>query len=322
MKNIFFFLFIILIISCNKEFNPNHFQGDWINNNGSLTSLPTITFKNDSVYFSDLYTYTSRAKFKIEKNKITYFLKKDTLIHEINFTPKDSTLFINKVKYSYYDGKYNKSYFTDYELINIAKLGTITTDSLSRFDAGFHLFKDKSRVTKLKLNETITSDFNELQNFHYDIHFDLPITVIYLGKDVKLIELIKCYYQWVRGKRTSMLITNYDFKTNTYNGLLDRFYFWNSQIDFYSNEKKEPYYPSLLEDNREFYLKKHNPKIIIINSHLDSRLLKSINKDHNYLISLNPKMNLKTYILIKQKVSEIIKKGIVIRTEFNLPPLN
>ena len=98
MKNTLYFLFIIIIISCNKEFNPYKYKGTWININDdySISSYPSITFRNDSIYLEDIYSYVLKGKFKIFKNEITYYFNNDTICNKFYFNHKDSTILVGK----------------------------------------------------------------------------------------------------------------------------------------------------------------------------------------------------------------------------------
>ncbi|RKF05346.1 hypothetical protein C8N26_0004 [Tenacibaculum lutimaris] len=318
MRKLIYFLFILGLTSCKKEFNPDNFKGVWMNIDKDSSSyyLPSLTFKNDSVYLEDIYTYVSKGKFKILKNKITYYLKKDTLVYNFSFNNKDSTILINNNKYGFWDGYSYNDKLISYDLIDIKNLGLITIDSLVRFDGGFHMFKNSSGVTTLKLNDKITSDFNEIRRFVFDSLFDIPVPVIYIGDRIKTSDLINSYFQ-LGNIRAALLITNYDPKTNLYNGYLDKFQFWDSQIEKYYNYKIPNKVPELL--SREKYFKKFSPSLIEINTKKDIVKLGSLKAHNFYLISINPEIDLKSYLLLKQQLLDIKKeKGIKIRTEFNL----
>ena len=317
MRKLIYFLFILGLTSCKKEFNPDNFKGVWMNIDKDSSSyyLPSLTFKNDSVYLEDIYTYVSKGKFKIFKNKITYYLKKDTLVYNFSFNNKDSTILINNNKYGFWDGYSYNDKLISYDLIDIKNLGLITIDSLVRFDGGFHMFKNSSGVTTLKLNDKITSDFNEIRRFVFDSLFDIPVPVIYIGDRIKTSDLINSYFQ-LGNIRAALLITNYDPKTNLYNGYLDKFQFWDSQIGKYYNYKIPNKVPELL--SREKYFKKFSPSLIEINTKKDIEKLNTLKVQSNYLISINPQIDIESYFLLKKQLSGVSKKkDIKLRTEFN-----
>lgn len=321
MKKIALLLIITSFSACHEKFEPHKFNGTWLNidNDGSFSNLPSIIFKNDSAYFSDIYTYTSKAKYQIRNNKITFLFKNDTITQNLKFQRKDSALYIGNHKYNFWEGHYDSIDFINYDLIGIEKPGKISTDSLKRFDGGFHLFKDNSGVTKLKLDEEITPNFNKLLHYDYDIHFDLPITIIYVGKKIKLLDLIESYkYLNLYSKRCAMIITNYNFKTNSYNGFIDTFNFWQEQITPLLKVNKIPKIPFLPEDNKSLFKKIYTPQLITINRKEDFKLL-NVLENNNLLISINPNLDLKDYFELKQLIQAIKKdRKIKVRTEFIL----
>lgn len=318
MRRLIYFLFLLGLTSCKKEFNPDNFKGVWMNidKKNSSYRLPSLTFKNDSVYLEDIYTYVTKGKFKILKNKITYYLKKDTLVYNFSFNNKDSTILINNNKYGFWDSYSYNDELISYDLIDIKNLDLITTDSLVRFYGGFHIFKNNYGITMLKLNDKITSDFNEIYRFEFDIHFDIPIPVIYIGDKIETTDLINSYFQ-LGNLRAALLITNYDTKTNLYNGYLDKFQLWNSQIEKHYDYKTQYKLPKLL--SRGEYFRSYTPDLIEFKTINDIDKLDSLKPNKNYLISINPKIDLESYLLLKKRVSYLNKeKDMNLRTEFNL----
>jgi len=64
MKKILFLL--LILISCKETFNSSDFKGSWIHfdDNENYFNRPTISFKKDSVFFTDAYNYVARGNFK------------------------------------------------------------------------------------------------------------------------------------------------------------------------------------------------------------------------------------------------------------------
>ena len=316
MKNTLYFLFIIIIISCNKEFNPYKYKGTWININDdySISSYPSITFRNDSIYLEDIYSYVLKGKFKIFKNEITYYFNNDTICNKFYFNHKDSTILVGKNKFSLWKNYSEDNNYQNYKLLGIKSLEKITQDSLMRFNNGFHMFKTHDNSLKFKFNDKVTLDKKNIISFSLNVpsHYDIPTSVIYLGKKINLKDLINCYIEmWSINKRKVLLITGYDIQTNSYYGFLDNFSFWERQFDSLSNFKIKM--PKSNLNNRGLYLEKYSPILININSEKDLDLLK-INKNKNILISINSNIHLNTYF----KLKEIIKDYKNIQTEFNL----
>lgn len=320
MKKIALLIICIFIISCQEKFNPEEFKGTWGNvydDNVEWKFKPTIIFKKDSIFFQDLYSFSINAKYKIDQNKIKLYFKKNTVDYKISFNRKDSILTINNRNYDFYeDFSFYKNLKT-YKLINLEREKNITADSLSRFELGFHLFKNERDITMLKLNDDITTDFSSFHEFTHNnlrIHFDLLGMVVYVGKDIELKDLIKLYREisYINRKKV-FLITGFNLEKNLYGGFIDRIYFWNSQLESIKNEHFKK--PHLFEGNKENFISKYNPKIIIINSRKDLKKLNSINKKDKYLISISSNLTIEDYINLKERIFNIDKN---IRTEFIL----
>lgn len=325
MKKLILFLSICFLISCQDKFNPNKLRGSWISLDSEESFnyiLPTFTFKNDSVYIIDVYGYATKVKFKFFNNKMSFISKDDTLEYNFEYRSNDSTLIIDNNEYINYPGfVILKNDFINYELLDLKTEKNITSDSLSKFDNGFHLFKDINDSLRLKLNDRILSDFESIPSFVIGHHQTKSFgSVIYTDKKIKLKDLIKCYTKlWQVNQKSNLLITGYDIKTNLYSGFKDRIEFWQEQTNLYFKEKNKPINPKAL--SRSQYIKKYTPKTIKINSDIDFNKLNTINKENNYLIQINIDIPLETYIYLKEKISNIKKKeSIRIKTEFNLHP--
>lgn len=322
MKRLIILVLFLFLFSCQEKFNPNDFKGSWISldSNESFNDiLPTFTFQNDSVFIETLHTYGLKGNYKQKNNKIILFLKNDTLQYRFNYNSKDSSIFINGNKYFNYPGFFNKKHFLNYELIDLNKEKNITSDSLNKFDNGFHLFKDSKDSLKLKLNDRITADFEMIPRFVIGHHqFEFNGSVIYLDENLVVRDLMRCYAKlWQVNIKSHLLITGYDIKTNLYSGFKDRMEFWQEQINFIVEEKVVPIRPKVLTRNQ--FLEKYSPKIIHLNNMKDISLLESIDMKNNYLVQINVNLNLDAYISIKEKVTEIRKNNnIRIRTEFNI----
>lgn len=184
------------------------------------------------------------------------------------------------------------------------------------YNGAFHLFKNIKNELKLKLNDRVTEDFNMIPKFSFGYHNKNLSMVIYIGKGVELKDILKCYYQLDKVNINEVfLLTQFDIKDNNYKGFQDIFHFWDFQRNFFSKEKieiPEPY------NTKNDYLKKHNPKIIKINSKNDFKLIEGIEEENKYLISINPNLSIEDYIILKEKLFKIDKN---IRTEFDLNPI-
>lgn len=309
---------LIILLSCKEKFNPNEFKGTWfiLDKDQSISNLRNITFRNDSIFIEDRFTYPTKGKFKITRSKIFYYLEKDTLKYEFNFNSKDSTITIDSNKYYFLDGFSYVTNFIDYKLANINTKNIISSDSLSKYNCGFHLFKDSKDSLKLKLNDKETTDFELIPRFAFQRHRPNEVVVIYIGEKIKLKDILKCYVKLSTVNiKKAFLLTGYNFKENNYNGFLDDFEIWRSQINLFFKENNEPVFSDEL--SRKKYIQNYNPKIIKINSKDDFEKLSGFKINTDYLIQINSEMDLENYISSKEKIFEIkLKKPKKIRTEF------
>ncbi len=289
-----------------------------IDDDENSTYLPLITFRNDSVFLEDMYSFVTKGKFKTTRNKIYYYLKNDTIEYDFNYNHKDSTITIDKRKYGFWEEFSYNSSFVDYDLINIKRRNKITTDSLSKLDCAMHLFKDYNDSLKLKLNDKIVSDYTQIPRFVILTNkFDYTFPGIYLGNNINIKDLIKIYIRlWNVNIKRSLLILDFDIRKNLYSNYLDGFDFWDEQLELLSEERTEPSLYNI--GNRKEYLNKYSPEIIIIKSVIDFSQLKHINKNKNYLIQVNKNLSIENYIILKENISEIEKRDKTrIRLEFN-----
>lgn len=314
MKKIAVLFVLLSIISCKEKFNPKEFKGTWIplDKDSSYANLPSITFQNDIAYFEDIYSYNFSATYKIGRKSITWFLPKDTTEAKFLFNKKDTTFILNDRNYIFYEGYSYGSNFIQYDLIDLDLSQKISTDSLFNYNGAFHLFKNNNEL-KLKLNDKVTSDLSLIPRFSFSYHNKNLSMVIYVGKDLKLKDIIKCYNQLYQVNiNEAFLLTKFDFKKNMYTGFSDKFNFWDFQRNLFPKEKIE--IPKSY-NKKSNYFKEHNPKIIKINSKNDFEKINELKKDKNYLISINPSLSIEEYINLKEKLFKIDKN---IRTEFDI----
>ena len=320
MKKILFLL--LILISCKETFNSSDFKGSWIHfdDNENYFNRPTISFKKDSVFFTDAYNYVICGNFKIESNKINLNFNNDTLKYNFKYNSKDSTITLENHKYVFWEGYY-ESNFKDYELINIEHKSKITLDSLQKTDCVIHLFKNTEQCLLLKLNDKVVSDFKLISRFiTQKDKFNYTFPAIYVGENIYLKDLLNIYFElWTLNFEKTMLILKFDLENNLYHTYLDEFEFWDDQItSFYRNKKYhiEPF--KIKYNSRNKYLIKHQPQIITIHSKKDFFQLKSITKKGSYLVKINRNMRLATYITLKEKIALIKNKNLEIKTEFSL----
>jgi hypothetical protein len=325
MKKILLLILFSLLFSCQDKFNPNNFKGTWISldSNESFNEiLPTFTFKNDSVYLEDVYSFLLKGKYVIKRNTITTYYRSDTITKRFNFNNKDSIITIGKDKYSFWEGYSYDSKFIEYNLINIKRKKKITSDSLRKLDCAMHLIKDSNDSLLLKVNDKTTSNFDIIPRFvTLADKFEYTFPGVYIGEKNKLIDLLNIYIRfWSINIKRSMLILEFDLKNNSYSNFLDEFYFWDYQIlKYYEKQDEKNEIPISRELSRNQYLKMYGSKVIKINSDIDFNKLNYINKENNYLIQINTNMSIESYISLKEKISEIKKcNKIIIRTEYNL----
>ncbi|WP_299109986.1 hypothetical protein [uncultured Tenacibaculum sp.] len=329
MKKIALLLIITSFFACHEKFEPHKFNGFWFHNDNTDNrfNLPSVIFKNDSAYFFDVYQYAKKSKYKIHNNQISFFFKNDTLVQKVTFESKNLILYLDNHKYNLWKNNSIFNDIIDHDLIGVKTKSKIQSNYIKRFESGFHIFKDTTDSLTFKLDNTYTHNKEKLIEFilhNTNAHFDIPSFVIYIGKDITLKDLITSCYQelFLTNLRQVLLITDFDFEKNTYSGIIERFDFWDFQIQNYiSINKLSPYprQPLLKENNKDYYLEKYYPKQITINTKEDFHLLNTSLDKQNLLISINPNLDLKDYFELKQLIQAIKKdRKIKVRTEFIL----
>lgn len=321
MKRYILLLLLTTIFSCQDNFNPKEFKGTWIpvNDMGEYTNLGSLTFKNDSVYLEDAFTYNLKGCYERGNKSIAIFLKNDTINYNLNFSRIDSTLQIKNYDYMFLEGYSYENTFINYDLINLKVNQPISSDSLlNNYSSAFHLFKNSKNKIQLKLNDKISSDFSLIPRFAFRRHGKNDSIIIYIGKNITLNDIIKCYVELSKVNINKVfLLTHIDIKQNNYSGFLDYYEIWQSQIDKLSKEKIEPPLKRI-DNNRKLYFQKYPSQTIIINKfNVDINLLEKIDKNKNYLIQIDSGLSLENYILLKKEISRLTAlKNIKIRTEF------
>lgn len=322
MKKIVFLGLSILFFSCQKSFHPEKYQGCWAAAGDDLhfLPLPTINFKNDSIFFTDTFTHVSAGNFSIKGNKIKISTHNETFEKEFRFHEKDSSIQYGRNIY-YLKPHWKPNYLGKYELLNINTSNRISFDSLSKYDTGFHLIQDYDNTVKVKLNEKL-SGLEDIIPFTFRTSFkNYKGNVIYLGKGITLKDLVDCYLELTKINQLKViLVTNFDLNSNEYNILPERINIWNHQV--YNHFKNEPIFNGFSGNIRSEYIRYHSPLIISINSKEDFGKINQLKSEHNYIISTNKLLSLKDYFELKDLILDIKKeKGIQIRTEIiDFPP--
>lgn len=194
---------------------------------------------------------------------------------------------------------------------------------MQKTDCAMHLFKNAEQCLKLKLNDRVVSDFNLISRFIIKKDkFNYTFPAIYVGENIYLKDLLNIYFElWTLNFEKTMLILKFDLENNLYHTYLDEFEFWDHQITSFYRNKKDHIEPVKTKYNsRNKYLIKHQPQIITIHSKKDFFQLKNITKKESYLIQINTNISLETYIILKEKISQIrnTNKNLEIKTEFSL----
>lgn len=322
MKKAVIIPIIILFINCQQNISNQSIQGTWApyKDSKEFLDLPWLSFKNDSVYINDPYTYIIKAKYHLHGGSITYFLERDTLDLPISFNLTDSLLTVNHIKYDFlFDSEENYSHH--YNLIGINTKSKTHTTTLQSFDYGFHIFKNKNGVTQVKLNDRITSNLEEIRDFIFsgcsENKKDILNVVIYVGKGIQLTDLLNCYIIIGTGNILKItLITDYNLRENSYATWDDGFHLWEEQYINYNISKNNPSFPKPPEsdsNNRKTYLASQKVMIIPINSYLDIQQLNFETINSPTLLQLSCSLSLSDYFKIKMA----IPKNKILRTEFN-----
>jgi len=320
MKQCLIALIIFAFYSCKDRFEPTKYSGIWvpIDEDERFVNTSYISFEDDSIFFSDSYTYTKQGSYKLQDEKMNIELEDETFEKSFSFRKKDSSFLFGSQRYQLIT-ILPRDTLGRYELMNIKTKHKISGDSLAKLDSGFHIFRNANDSLRLKLNDRY-SRLNHIPDFVFrtgSSHY--PTHAIYLGKRTKLIDLVNCYYQLASANHLKVfLILNFNVEKNEYSILPEGIDLWEEQL-------QKHFDPTILEpidaDNtRESFMKKYAPEIIEINTTEDFVKLESIEDSKNYLISINSNLELEKYIVLKEQLLQI--KGKMenrIRTEFIEP---
>ena len=319
MRLLLLFILAGFLISCQDQFDPQKFGNTWFPDyeHGDYSAQPFIKFNKDSIHFIDIFDYHAVRKYEVKNRSIHIEHGDSTIIKNFKFSSKDSTLVIADKRYLYYPDYYPLEDDIRYQLIGLESPLKTTAKELHRYETGFHLISTNGTV-KLKLNDRLRS-FDDIPAFVMNTspHFDLLGNVIYIGQGIQLKDVISAYYQLASINQLKVvLVTNFDLATGFYNIQFDRIDIWNEQLHTY-------FLPEHLEvphfdiNNRNHFLKKHDPIIVEINSKKEFSKLEPINPNRSYLISISNDLDLIDYLALKQKILEIRKRTKTkIRTEF------
>ena len=219
MKRLLFLLFIFTLQSCKDHFEPKNYQGSWVpvNTQKEILPLPHIGFHNDSIFFTDAFTFSKGGTFKIVNEKIHIQLHDEELCETFSFRKRDSSIFIGNTEYNLIT-QWLQDYKANYQLISIETDNKISSDSIFEYDSGFHLFRDATDSLKIKLNDRY-GRLDDIPRFVFRTDsFRYPENLIYLGQNTALKDLINCYYQLALvNNHKATLVTNLSIVKNVLN---------------------------------------------------------------------------------------------------------
>jgi hypothetical protein len=319
MKQLLTLLIAFAFYSCKDSFNPKKYQGSWIafDEEGAYSNRYTISFEGNSILFTDLYSYTKQGIYQIESNKITIKLRDETFEKPFYFRKKDSSFLIESKRYRLITG-WPKDTLERYQLVDVSTQYKISGDSLAKFDSGFHLFRDSTDSLRIKLNDKY-GYYDQIPHFVFRTDsFRYPTNVIYVGKKIKLNDLVKCYYQLALvNHRQVLLVTDVSIIKNEYSTINESIEIWDEDL-YEEFENIEP--PNGFEnDNKYNFLKKYRPQTIQIHSKEDFYKLNDIQSTKNYIIAIDQSLELKEYFELKRQILQIKREtNNAIRTEFIL----
>lgn len=319
MKKLFSLILIASFFSCQDHFEPKDYQGSWVPANAEeqILPLPVISFHNDSIFFTDSFTFTKGGTFEIKNGKIHTQFHNENLNNTFSFKKKDSFIFIGNTQY-YLMKHWWQDYKAHYDLISIDTQNKISGDTLSKYNNGFHLFRNSSDSLKIKLNDKY-GRFEDIPQFIFRTDGkSIPTNVIYIGATLKLEDLLRAYYYLSCVNQLKVvLVTKVELEKNQYHVVFDYIEDWNLSLllQLFSDESKKHISCDFCE-GRSIQLKGQAEKLII-NSKNDFLQLQKIDLQKSYLISISSQLNLKDYLEFKQILKAVKHRNKAqIRTEF------
>lgn len=202
MRYLISFVFLISLLSCNRE---KKFEGKWTSDFlKETTETPkSVEFTQDSVSFNfwafNLYhKYPFKVKRKdiwINNSRFTYKITDDTLsLNNINFYVKDSNDSISKQWFgkTLIDVKLPKNNTRLY------KKESLIMNTAIHYYLFYGKRLDNESMFSLQLNDKY-ADIKDIPSFiasgHRNRHLPLPISLLFIDKSTKLLDLEKLLYE-------------------------------------------------------------------------------------------------------------------------------
>ena len=301
-----YFLLLFLSFSCNP-ISQDDLEACWrvdYDLNESQILFHEICFQHNQVNLIDSYTFKQKKNYELNAPQLLMYSGKDTFNYEITRLEKD-TLEMNGCRY------YRQEIFTsNLESFNLID---IKTDRLLRQELVFsktpnnviHFYKSNENI-KIRLGYNNAS-FDDLPLFlenrnHYKI-------ILFLGEGITLKDLKRIYYHIASERTYKVKLILKNDGINDFHYFLDRFHFFEEEINNYFNEfdiKRPPPPPPVdFMLNKEDFLQQGQE--IKINQVSDSIYLETMKKDIHYLISINSDLSIEDYIRFKTQLYQKIK---------------
>ncbi len=301
MKRLLYILLIILFFSTCQQGEKKDLTGEWIiipcSDNLDFLS---IKFSNDKVLLIDEFERVQIGKYHLKKNELLIDLNKYKLKTKVKYFNKDSIELFDNV---YYSGLNMSNFELDsYNLISVESDYKLSYDNYSFF---FHFYRFKNQL-KIRFNDKYI-DFNDIPRALYGGHNKMsPFVHFFIGENINLSDLNRLYYELKSWgiDRINLIVDKPNSKD--YRLILDKIEIFDDDLsNFIISKERPPLEISSRLTRKEFL--KNNIKHIHIKENKDIDLIKDLNNNHNYLISIKEKIDLKIYMEIL-KITNKIKR--------------
>lgn len=307
MKKLYFIILCLIPLftySCQEQIDIHEILGIWELYYVPKVETQFIQFEIDSneIILSDECYLPQKSVFELDSRKIKFKdkfgFKKEINIQSIELDTiltEDSLFFVRNR---------NLPNSHAYSLLGIQSENILDKNKFSMF---IHYY-EYEEIVRLKIGNKYYK-FKDLVQFTERASRKEALT-IFLGNKIKLYDL-KVLYAYLKYLGWSKLNIVVNLNSKFEYEILEE------TIDIWPNEMNElleyPLPPPLPPQIGEFKSKndflRFNPKVIEINSFNDLKKLNSVPLDFNYLISIDKKISLKEYFLIKAKINKIAKEN-------------
>jgi len=315
-------LLLLLCLSC-ENIDKNDLTGKWAlasyDKENEKIFCEELIFNQDSVAFTDRYSYKQVSYYQIFDNQLHVELK-DDLAFRIGIEKLDNdTLTLDNGLIYYRVARDEKEfYFKNYPLIGIETQQLLDSRKRSHL---IHYFKSRQGERRIKAGESFTN-FNDLPLYFYGSHHKNRKSglFVFIGEGINLLDIKVLYFklEQLGFNKATLVLNRVDFEN--YEVFIDRIDVWQDDYLNFIHEQGltyEPLPPPMPYniESRQVFLGEQG-ELIRINSNVDFDQFSSLKKGKNYVVLINNTMSIEEYIELKKMTGRIsLRKQINIMTE-------